>query len=95
MKIWHLRRNETLPDGDDPWEPWFDKTFGFVIIAPSPEAARALANANSGDENRGEFMGKQTAKTNAPWLDPKYSSCEEIVVAGPERIVLADHRAAG
>ncbi len=81
MKLWLLRPVENLNKDDNPWDPWYDKCFGFVIKAESVEHARVIADGNAGDENRGEFMGKQTAATTAPWLTSHYSTCEELLLS--------------
>lgn len=90
MKIWELRPVIGLEDGDNPWDPWYDKSFGFVVIAEDEASARRIAHENSGDENRGCFLGKETAKTKAPWMDGKYSTCAELVADGEPRLVMQD-----
>lgn len=75
MKLWLLRPIENLPINDDPWSPWYDKSFGFVARATTENEARKIAHDNADDENRGEFMGMSTSKTHEPWLDSKYSTC--------------------
>jgi hypothetical protein len=90
MKLWLLRPIEELPRGDNPWEPWYDKSFGFVVRAPDEQRARELAHSNARDENRGEFLGKKTADTDAPWLDGKYSTCTELTSLGEEGIIMSD-----
>ncbi len=79
MKLWLLRPNEDLNKDDNPWDPWYDKCFGFVIKAGSVASARVIADGNAGDENRGEFQGQKTADTIAPWLSDQYSTCEELL----------------
>lgn len=74
--------------GAGPWKPWFDKTFGFVVRAGSPERARKIADENAGDENRESgFYGH-------PWLDPALSSCKVLRQDGPEGLILQDFHAA-
>jgi hypothetical protein len=51
MTLWLLRPVENLPIDDNPWDPWYDKAFGFVILAETEADARALADKNAGDEN--------------------------------------------
>lgn len=80
MKLWHLTAKEERA----PWQPWFDKAFGFVIRAETEERARKIADENGEDENR---------KGN-PWLDPGFSICEEILTEGEESLILKDFRAA-
>lgn len=83
-KLWLLRPQENLLSSDNPWSPWYDKNFGFVIRASSEEAARIMADETAADENRGY----------RPWLDPKYSSCVELLAEGPAEVIIADFAAA-
>jgi hypothetical protein len=89
MKLWLLRPIEGLEN--DPWEPWYDKVFGFVIRAETEERAREIANENGRDE---------TCKFNAriyregrdpiyltlpdPWLDSTLSTCDELFARNPD-----------
>lgn len=50
MKLWILRPVEELDD-DNPWDPIYDKTFGFVIRAETEDQARSIAHSNGRDEN--------------------------------------------
>lgn len=94
MKLWLLRPVDDLPDGDNPWEPWYDKAFGFVVRAESEADARALADRDAGDENRGVFLGRKTADTKNPWLDSRYSTCAELTAEGEPRVVIKDFASA-
>lgn len=95
MKLWLIRpKTDGLTDADNPWEPWFDKAFGFVVRADTEEQARQLAHEDAGDENRGEFFSRKTANTNEPWLDAKYSTCEELTPDGEAGVVMQDFHAA-
>lgn len=86
MKLWLLTANEELPKDDNPWEPWWDKTFGFVVRAETEEDAREIAAENGSDEVRDS--GKQS------WLEPKYSTCIELTASGEQGVILEDHRLA-
>ncbi len=90
MKLWMLRPADGLANDDNPWEPWFDKAFGFVVRAETEAEARAMAHGDAGDENRGEFLGRATASTKQPWLDAKYSACVELTAEGPAEVVMQD-----
>lgn len=90
MKLWLLRPVNDLPEGDNPWEPWYDKAFGFVVRAETEEDARKVADENSGDEKRGEFLREKIANTTAPWIDAKYSTCIELTADGPQEMIIQD-----
>ena len=87
MKLWLLRPqppygyqlDENPPD--DPWSPWYDRNFGFVIRAETEENARGFASVTIGEEN-----GTGTS----PWLDEKYSSCILLESDGEESIIIKD-----
>jgi len=83
MKLWILRPIHTK--GDDPWNPWYDKSFGFVVVASSEIRARQLAHGDAGDENMA---------APSPWLDPKYSTCIELVPGNEEEIIMCDFASA-
>lgn len=90
MKLYLLRpvgytvHNDTVPK-DSIWDPWYDKAFGFVISASSPNEARALAHARGGDENRSLLN---------PWLDPKQSTCTILKPTKESQIIIRDFAAA-
>ena len=81
MKLWLLSPKQE----EGPWNPWYDKCFGFVIRAEDEASARALAHANAGDENR---------RGGSPWLDESQSSCEELLPDGEAGMILQDFHAA-
>jgi hypothetical protein len=94
MKLWLLLPAKPLPVNDNPWEPWFDKAFGFVVRAITEEDARTVAHNEAGNENRGEFLRTKTANTKAPWLDARYSTCVELLPDGEPGLVMKDFAAA-
>jgi hypothetical protein len=87
MKLWLLRPIDGLDEKRDPWSPWYDKVFGFVIRAESEMRARELATAKQAGE-----AGKVWAKN--PWLDPAFSTCVALSDDGAEEIVMVDFAAA-
>ena len=87
MKLWLLQPVENLPDKYNPFEPWYDKASGFVIRAETEKKARKIANKNGGDE-----LGLD--RKDKPWLDPKLTSCRELIPEGKEQLILKDFRAA-
>jgi len=90
LKVYELRAIENLPLNDNPWKPWYDKNFGFIIRAENEKEAREIANKNAGDENRVEFLNSKTAGTKTPWLDDKYSTCSEISNNGEKGLIMQD-----
>ena len=94
MKLWVLRPKENLTEGDNPWDPWYDKAFGFIVSASSEQDARLIAHENAGDENRGRFLCKEIPKTTSPWLDEKYSTCVELEPLQEGGMIMQDFRSA-
>ncbi len=95
MKLWILQaKDEELQNDDNPWIPWYDKAFSHVVRAETEEEARKIAHENAGDENRGEFMCKETSKSKAAWKDQKYSTCVELSADGEHGLILTDFHAA-
>ncbi len=93
MKLWLLRPKKDLPKDDSPWDPWYDKVFGFVVRAETEEEARRLANEQGGDET-GEIRTIVYRTGGNPWLDSKYSTCEILTEDGePEVIIIDEARA--
>jgi hypothetical protein len=92
MKLWLLRPVDGLPLGDNPWEPYYDCTFGYVIRAESEDMARQLAHENGSQENNDFYGQDRKSNTTAPWLDPTYSTCVELPVDGEQAIIMADER---
>ena len=88
MKLYLLRPREDMPERS-PWEPWYDKCFGFVVRAESETEAREFADAGAGSENDDEKEG-----TLRPWLDKELSDCEELSDAGEAGVVISDFHAA-
>ena len=92
MKLWLLRARKDLPtssDGygvDNPWSPWYDKTFGFVVRAETEADARSIATENAGNEISHLNEGVGTA-----WLDAKYSTCVELTTDGEPGLIIEDH----
>ena len=94
MKLWILRPRRDLEEGNDPWKPWYDKSFGFIIRAETETQARVIADSNGADENRGEFLRQKIADTKNPWLSAMYSTCEILSSEGNEELIMHDFAAA-
>lgn len=88
MKLWILKPNKNLDSNNDPWDPWYDKSFGFVILAETAKDARKCADENAGDENG--TLGKKIH----PWMDLKYSSCVELTADGETGVIMTDFASA-
>jgi hypothetical protein len=61
-----------------PWEPWYDKAFGFVIRAASEQDARQMASENAGDE------GPDV------WLDHTKTTCTLLTTDGEWCVICRD-----
>ena len=92
MKLWLLRQREGIV-GENPWCPWYDKTFGFVVRAETEDRARAIANENGGAE-KGPVSHSVYRTGGDPWLDPAFSTCVELTGEGIEEVVIEDHASA-
>ena len=94
MPLYILTPVGTLPEENDPWKPWYDKAFGFVIRASSEAEARALADKSGGDETdlHDSYDGKLNQKH--PWLSYKHSRCIELKASGKPQIILRDFTSA-
>lgn len=88
-RLWLLRPIEELPEDIDPWCPWYDKTFGFVVRADTEEKARQIANDNGGAEVN-ELMTGWNRTGAKPWLNPKESTCVELTADGEEGVIIED-----
>lgn len=67
----------------DPWSPWFDKAFGFIVQAEDNRSARILAASDAGDEG------------GDAWLNNKFTSCVELLVDdGPAEVIMKDFASA-
>ena len=84
MKLWILQPND-LPAKDSPWIPIYDKVDCYVIRAETEHEARELAHSRGADEN---YCG-----ITAPWRNPKYSFCTELLAEGDSGIVVRDFNA--
>lgn len=88
MKLWLLRPAANLAAGNNPWKPWYDRTFGFVIRADSEKAARAIADDEGGPECGSRFG---LNKGIPAWTDPAYSTCIELLPeGGDEGVIMQD-----
>lgn len=74
----------------NPWLPWYDKAFGFVVRAESEVEAREIADKHAGDEN----TGADWLQTEHPWLSPVLSSCHILTSDGPAGMILRDFASA-
>ncbi len=78
MKLWILRPIKEHAL----WTPWYDKAFGFVVRAKTEKDARTFAAQQAGDEG------------SKAWLEPSFSTCEELRLKGDAGVVIIDFAAA-
>lgn len=89
MKLWLLGPMGDI-EGENPWIPWYDKVFGFVVRAENEEEARKLADAQAGQENFPHWNGVQ----EHPWLNPQLSMCQPLINEGIAGVILRNYNAA-
>ena len=77
MKLWILQNKPDLGE-DDPWEPWYDRAFGFIVAAPDEQSARVIATRHAGDEAHRWTENYANRDETHAWTDPKYSTCKEL-----------------
>lgn len=82
MNLYELRPKENLPKSDNPWYPWYDKCFGFVVRAKDEATARKIASENTWCEDE------------EAWLKERYSTCEILTADGKEGMIIEDGKAA-
>jgi hypothetical protein len=80
MKLWILRPREGLSEGDNHWDPWYDKAFGFVVRAETEIDARQIAQNKTWSESN----------TVSAWNDSKYSTCKELTSDGQAGMIIHD-----
>jgi hypothetical protein len=84
MKLYILepinRPSPFIPDNSErnPWDPWYNKVFGFLIRANDEIEARRIAADNSKEE--GEDA----------WLNSLHSKCEELSIDGDVNLIMRD-----
>jgi len=93
-KLYILRPIEGIDP--DPWEPWYDKAFGFIVEAGSAQEARSLASKDAGCEAEEEWDEnyERLISENNPWLNPKQSTCKELKVSNKPMVIMRDFHAA-
>ena len=90
MRLWILEpceefkeENRMQDDPRNPWSPWYNKAFGCVVRAETEQQARELVQEWSGETDEGQ--GRE-------WIDPNFSTCQELTSRGESGIILADVR---
>lgn len=83
MKLYLLRPATNILK-NSPWDPWYNKAFGFVVCADNETDARMLATAQAGDE----VHYNPTA-----WTDPRLSTCVELTADSPAGVIARDFHA--
>lgn len=107
MKLWLLKPREYLWDNKEgrdaktgqlimdipnPWDPWYDKAFGFVVRAETEKEARQFIGKEAGDETRNGSPGG--GERPDVWTNPKFSSCVELTAEGDKGIIIRDFASA-
>jgi hypothetical protein len=91
MKLYLLKRTGKGPGGE------YDVADGFIVRAEDEQTAREIAAAPIGPILGGETefpiraWGDEGPET---WLNPKFSTCEEIIPDGEPGIIIRDFNAA-
>jgi hypothetical protein len=88
MNLYILKPRETLPEDDNPWDPWYDKMFAVIVRAENEESARHMAACAGGDEVSRPFAG--SPGNFKSWEDPHYSTCEILSSDGDEEVIITD-----
>lgn len=73
----------------EPWQPWYDKAFGFVVRAESPDEARLIASQNAGEEDNTGYY-EYNKRELSVWCDEKYTECIELTGDGESELILRD-----
>jgi len=85
MKLWLL----TPGPNKSAWDGW-DTAQKFVIRAETEDKARGYADTCGGEETvsgKYDWQGLE----NHPWLDPKQSTCVELLVDGWGEVISAEY----
>lgn len=90
MKLWLLKNKTSTSEALNPWEPWFDKAFGFVVRAETEREARLIADENAGEENAGARDCRVNSRTKRPWLRAEFSTCIELTQNEEAGLILQD-----
>jgi len=80
VELYLLTARDNIPNS--PWEPWYDRTFSFVVRAESAENARKIAAENAGAEGA------------EAWLNEKLSGCDVLSSWGEPGVIIEDNRRA-
>ena len=84
VKLWLLRPvdcGQAFPR-TSPWDPWYDKSFGFVVRAETEAEARVFASKEAG------------AEKGSSWLNSDLSTCGLLKADGEAGIVIKDFASA-
>ncbi len=83
----------------NPWGTFpYGQMHGFVIVASTEGEAREEAHANAGEENDCAACGNYNHcgdigcnECPNPWLNPKWSTCDELTGEGKRRIIMYEY----
>lgn len=86
LKLWILRPLDAIVDTHDeainPWYPWYDKAFGFVVSAENETQARQIAADNNADEG------------GDAWLNAGQSICVVLQAGDKPEMIMCDMHSA-
>ncbi|MEX0598578.1 MAG: hypothetical protein WD512_19000 [Candidatus Paceibacterota bacterium] len=81
MKVFKLEPAKNLDPKNNPWEPWYEKTHGFIIRAETESEARRYADQESGNES---------SENLRPWLNQIYSTCKDLAKESKVGVIMTD-----
>ncbi len=99
-KLWLLRPREDLSKTDNPWEPWYNRAFGFVVRAETEAEARRMpirGKKHSRHDGTSFYMSETGDEIRGQvdvWTDRKYTTCTELTNEGEPGIIIRDFASA-
>ena len=98
MNLYLLRARTDLPRIENPavnpWEPWYDKAFGFVVAARDERDARLVIHEADGGTESDTQPGDEGS---GAWTDDRFSTCVCIGTTTtdvPRGVILRDFMSA-
>ena len=87
MKLWRLQaiQGAVNSSGFSPWRAPYTVAIEMIVAAADETTARQIADEYGRDEN----FSLQKIR---PWLEPKYTSCEQLVPGSEPKLIIRDVR---